>query len=276
MTLYGPGGDPGPAFYSGPFRFGKFSLHANYEVAFVPRPKFPATPDAAGHRAEFEVMTEPRVVAVRTGPVAKLEATDDRGQSLLDPSTLDPEKIPLPPQGYGFVGLPQTLKVPMKRPDPESKRLKILRGVMPVEIGVPQKEPSLTIPLAGSVRKAFRDGDVKFTIDEYTPRPGRGATFLKVREDRRRARAGRPLAEAGRLGAFRRVHRLIDIVDAEGRSLTSGCGRFLVGRRVAVQLHVLPPPPGGRVFSAPTHIRVYMPKWVAWDVPFEFRDLPLP
>ncbi|MDB5351708.1 MAG: hypothetical protein JWN86_2955 [Planctomycetota bacterium] len=275
VSLYGPGSDPGPAVYSGPFRFGNFTLHANYDRVFVPSAKPPNDQDSGAYRAEFDVLTEPRVIAIRTGPLTNLDAIDDRGGSLLDTSPNDPEKTGGPLGGYGLGSFQPKVRVRLVRPSPESTRLKRLRGVMPVEVGIPPKQPTLVIPLKDAAGKTFRTGDLALTIEEFVPRPG-GSTSLRVlaKIEGDRGPSGKSLKGVvwARSGA---IHRQIEIVDAEGRVLAASSGGSSMGDELRLN-YSFSPVQQGRPGSMPTHLRVYAPKWVQWDAPFEFADIPLP
>lgn len=274
VSIYGPGPDPGPAVYSGPFRFGKFTIHSNYRKQFSPDAKY-TEPPIEGYRAEFEVLPEPRVMAVRTGPLKKLVAIDDQDRSLLDPNVTDPEKLSGVLNNGTLGGFQSIVRVKLATPQPGSLKLKTLRGVMPVEVGIAPKVPTAVIPLADSVGKTKKIGDVAITVEEFSTRGGVGTTLkiLAKLEGPRGAegKAAKPLVWA-RSGM---IQRTLEIVDAEGRVLNAGSGGSSSGDELRLN-YTFPSGGPGRMTSAPKTLRVYSPEWVRWDAPFEFHDVPLP
>ena len=275
LTLFGPGSEPGPASYTGPLRLANFTIHATYRKRFVPTSFVdPATAD--GYRVEFEVQPEPRVMAIRTGPLAKLEAIDDQGKSLLDPTLTDPEKVSAPVGGYGLGAYQSLVRIRLGTPSPGSKRLKTLRGLMPVELAISPMVPTATIPLATSVGQTTKAGDLAITIEEFNANPGTSTTLRLVAkvEGKRGSNApgGKPLAWA-RTAA---IQRCLEVVDAEGRVLSAASGGTSAGDELRLNYTFWPnrgPGPNG---STPKTLRVYAPEWVSWDAPFEFSDVPLP
>jgi hypothetical protein len=274
IALYGPGVDPGLAQYSGPFRFGKFTLQTDYRKSYAPSPR--STDESEeGYRAQFEVLPEPRVLAIRTGPLAKLEALDDANRSLLDPKVSDPEKVSGQVNGYALGGYQSVLRVKLATPQPGSKRLKVLRGVLPVEVAIPPKAPTLVIPLAESVGKSFKAGDVRITIEEFDTKPG-GPTILKVVAKIEGARG--PGVTTNKALVWTRssmIARSLEVVDGRGQPLVGSTPSTFGGDELRRTFRFDPVGPG-RPGAVPKTLRVYAPEWVAWEAPFEFRDVPLP
>lgn len=273
ISFYGAGGDPGPALYVGPFRFGKFAIQANYRKSFVLSPGAGDDPEE-GYRAQFEVLPEPRVLAIRTGPIKDLEAVDDAGRSLLDPKVTDPEKLSVQVNGHALGGYQSLFRIKLATPPPGSKKLKSLKGVLPVEIAIPPKAPTLVIGLAESVGKSFKAGDFTVTIEEFGSKPG-GPTVLKVLAKIEGERG--PQGPASKPLLWTRssmIARSLEVVDARGQPLATGAGATSGGDelRCTYQFSAVP----GRPAPIPKSLRVYAPDWVAWDAPFEFREVPLP
>ena len=270
------GVDPGPACYSGPMRIGKFTLHADYVSEFVPAPKNAPSGDVPPFRAEFLVQAEPRVVALATGPIARLEAVDELDHSLLDPAP-EGQGQGVPTGPYDLGAAPSVWRVRLARPEGAGQRLKRLRGAIPVEVGVPPSEPSLAIPLAGSKGQTFVSGDVSVTIEEFGPGPN-GTTSLKYSAKISGDRGpGGPAPKAVMWGRSSVLSRLISVVDADGQPAQVGSGSTATGDVLRVQ-SLFPRPVPGAALSArtPTHLRLHNPRWATIEVPFEFADLPLP
>jgi len=249
-------------------------LHATFRKRFVPG--FVDSSTAEGYRAEFEVQPEPRVLAIRTGPLTKLEAIDDQGKSLLDPALSDPEKVSAP-VSTGSIGAFQSLvRVRLGTPSAGSTRLKTLRGVMPVEVAIPPNQPLATIPLAESVGKTTKVGDMAIRVEEFSTPVGAPAT---VRVVARLEGARGPDAPGGKPLAWARaaaIQRCLDVVDSNGRVLTATSSTSSAVDELTLSysfwLNRNPGQPG----APPKSLRVFAPTWVAWDAPFEFSDVPLP
>lgn len=275
VALQGPSdGGRSPGVYSGPFRFGRFAIQSDYDRNFVTPPRTPYSARHGPCHAEFTVLFEPRLIAIRTGPLAKLEATDDRGRSILDPEWNPPKDDSPPPQGYNLGSYSYAVDVSLLRPEGADRRLKLLRGVMPVEVGVVPKEPALSIPLAGSSGKTFSVGDVKLTIEEFLPKPG-GATSLKVVAKIEGPRGDPAKWPKGVVWArSTALHRQIEVVDANGRAVQTAGGTSSAGDELKLDFQFSNPQAGAG--AAPSQLRVYAPNWVQWEVPFEFSDMPLP
>jgi hypothetical protein len=275
VSIYGPGPDPGPAVYSGPFRFGRFTLHANFQKRFVPDEGY-GDPLPDGYRAEFEVLPEPRVLAIRTGPLAKLEAIDDQDRSLLDPKLTDPTNVSGPIYNGTLGGFQSTLRIQLATPVAGARRLKVLRGVMPVELGIQPKIPTVSIALADSKGKTFKAGDVSITIEDFSTKPS-GPTKLvlvaKVEGSRGPSEKTPKTLSWARSGI---IQRTLEIVDADGRIVAMGSGGTSSGDELRLNYTFNNLATPGRLTSAPKTLKVYAPEWVQWEAPFEFHDVVLP
>lgn len=274
VSIYGAGADPGPALYSGPFRFGRFTLHSNFRRQYSPDPKY-ADPPPDGYRAEFEVLPEPRVMAIRTGPLEQLEVIDENGHSLLDPKLTDPDKISGPLFNGSLGSYQSIVRVKLATPSSESHQMKLLRGVLPVEAGIAPRTPTLSIVLADSMGKTFTAGDLSITIEEFGARLG-GPTTLRlvakiIGERAPDAKVPKPLTWA-RSGL---IQRTLELVDSEGRVLGTPPSRSVAADDLRVDYTFQNFGPT-RPAALPKTLRVFAPAWVRWNVPFEFHDVPLP
>lgn len=263
---------PEPAAYAGPFRIGRLTLHRESDRLFVP----PAKPPTAGPGpfwVEFPVRSEPRVLAIRTGAATRLEAIDDRGRSLVDPSLAG--RAGRSARGHEFFG-DVTVQVPLAGPDDPGRTLRTLRGVIPLEVATLPAEPELDIPLAGTSGKTFRAGDASLLIREFSVDQA-GRWHLKVtarvvgeRGDPAKAPRGVLAARASLI-----TSRLLEIVTDQGVSPSMSQGGAANGPEVLMDYHLSTPAGPGKQPPA-VRLRLYAPRWVAWELPFEFADVPLP
>ena len=276
LSLDGPLGsiEYGPAHYVGPFRLGQFSLQRYHRHIYVPERQQPYRVDFGPAYAEFEVLSEPRVLAVRTGPVTVIEAVDDQGRSLLDSEAL--AEVDGSNAGRGL-DAPARIHISLDLPKEPGGRLVRLRGVMPVEVGVRPTEPTRVIPLEGSGGRTFRAGDLGVTIREFTlTDDGLAHLVLTVRIESQRGIRERVPRNVLNARLMNILNRQLELVDAQGRpvgGLSGGAGPKDGTLRADYRTS---PPYGSQGATAPTHLRVHAPVWVAWDVPFEFTDMPLP
>jgi hypothetical protein len=277
VTASASASDEGLIAYVGPFRVGPVVVHEHFSRVFH-RPAVPAagvaTPPAPFY-AEISLMAEPNLMATQLGPLRRLEAVDDAGQSLLDPK-LGGEA----PASFaaGAHGAPRVLTIPLVHPAKPSKLLATLRGALPLEVARRPTAPTLVVPLEGSVGKTVRDGELAVTVREYRVDPqGQAAVKLTLRLEGPRAAAD-PKARglvAARLWAV--YNEQIGMADARSRPVrvTSG-GANHAGDANELNVDYRFLPSGAPRTEPPTHLRIYRPAWVAWELPLEFHDVPLP
>ncbi len=274
--------DEGPVAYVGPFRVGPVVVHENFDRVFL-KPAGPSpglAPESPGaFYAEVPLMAEPSLIAVQVGPVRRVEAVDDAGRSLLDPKLGG--EIPYSLSPSDLHGSPRLVRVPLARAGGPSKSLATLRAALPREVGRRPAAPTLVVPLEGSSGKTFRDGDLAITVREYrVDASGTAAVRLAARIEGARGVAGagpRSVADARLWSVF---HRLIELVDSQGKPVGGfGGGSSISGdgpaRELTMSYNFSPAQPGARPYP-PTRLRIYRPEWVAWDLPLEFKDVPLP
>jgi hypothetical protein len=279
VQFHGPGApglDYGPAAYVGPFRLGPVVIHENFDLVFL-KPKQPANwivETSPTFYAEFPLLSELNLISTRLGPLRKLEAIDELGQSLLD-SKLGGEGSPLGLLYQNYQN-PKTIQLTLVRPAKPSTKLATLRGVIPLEVGRRPNAPTAVFPLEGSTGKTFSDGDIRITVREFSAAPGRAQLKLTIRLEGPR---GQPDAKlkgllGSRLNAL--YHNLIDVADAQGKpvSMNGGGGASSNGVLTLDYNYAVYPP--GSTGSPPTQLRVFRPEWVNWEMPFEFKDLILP
>ncbi len=269
--------DEGLITYVGPFRVGPVVVHEHFSRVFH-RSVLPAagvaTPPAPFY-AEVALMAEPNLMATQVGPLRRLEAVDDAGQSLLEPRLGGEAPANL---AAGAYGPPRALTFPLVRAAKPSKLLATLRGVLPLEVARRPTAPTTVVPLEGSVGKTVRDGELVVTVREYWVDPqGQAAVKLTIRLEGPRAVAD-PKARglvAARLWSV--YHEQIGMADAHGRPVriaSGGANQAGDANELNVDYRFLPS--GAPRSEPPTHLRIYRPAWVAWELPLEFRDVPLP
>ena len=175
--------------YVGPFRVGPVVVHEHFSRVFhrTAMPAAGAATPPAPFYAEIVLTAEPNLLATQLGPLRRLEAVDDAGQSLLDPKLGGEAPASL---SAGMYGPPRVLTIPLVRPANPSKLLATLRGALPLEVARRPTAPTLVVPLEGSIGKTVRDGDLAVTVREYRIDPrGQATVKLTIRLEGPRAAA---------------------------------------------------------------------------------------
>jgi len=283
----GDGDAPSPACYAGPFRVGLLGVHEHREVIFVRGPwvRFypsgvPAPADAADLTeapkdggtlyAELGVAAEPGLVCRRDGPLKGLEAVGEGGRSLLAQAKEDVRQTV---QAFASIdgGITPTVRVPLKRVEGGGGRsVKTLRGVIPLEVGALKPEPAVVIRLGDAGGKVFRGGGAVFTVETDRTEPdGRRKLALSCRLSGDMD----PAVREARLAALRTYQiRVVDARGAPASFASTGSGGDGRGALSFTYEYV----PGQQPSEPPAEFRYYDLDRTAWQVPFEFRDIPLP
>ena len=282
QSSFGPPSSPGSAdeglvAYVGPFRVGPVVVHEHFDRVFL-RPIGPsmgAAPPSPFY-AEIPLMAEPNLLAAQVGPLRRIEAVDDAGRSLLDPKLGG--EVPPSLSVAGTHGPPRSLRVPLVRGEGPSKALARLRVALPLEVARRPTAPTLVIPLEGASGKTFRDGDIVITVRGAGVDPqGQAVVRLTARLEGPRGEADPkvPGLAAARLWSI--YHDQIELADSQSRlarpvrDVARPAGPDW---REILMDYTFPAPTVAR--PSPTQIRLYRPDWIAWDLPIEFRDVPLP
>jgi hypothetical protein len=286
VVFEGDGDAPGPACYAGPFRIGLLGVHEHREVILVRGPWvrfYPsgvpadaaeltsAPKDGGPLYAELGVAAEPGLVCRRAGPLRELEALDQAGRSLLAPAREDERQSF---QAFAAIdgGIAPVVRVPLRRVEEggASKAIRRLRGVIPVEVGALKPEPAVVIRLGESEGRTFRGGEAVFTVEtDRTESDGRRKFSLLCRLTGEETSAVR----AARLAALRTYQlRVVDDRGAAVRFASSSSGGDGRGNLSFSYEYI----PGQPASEPPAEFRYYDLDRAAWQVPFEFHDIPLP
>jgi hypothetical protein len=300
----------GPVSDHGPFRVQLYEITLqgrHRKLHLKPTSSAELEPNLDEHDAgksfiEVHVNVEPRVLLKNAGKLKNLTAEDDLGQSLIPPDPLSKQRD----FEYGFTPLATTVaRIPLAQDKKRGRRIKILRGVAPVAVGGLRAEP-IVIPLLGAEGKTFEGDETAVTVRSVTKRPAAERFVFehmgpdgkvekaKTRPDQRMAvlltiRPTDPKAAAPDLS-----EEQFTVVDASGKVWTA-IPRIMTGTEPEVHvsavdcLFVFPDEDLAPMF--PDEDLAPMPwprdlKGVALhyremtvvpaDVPFEFKDVPLP
>ena len=272
----------------GPFRVQLASLHYQSEVhlagdlagapglfpngtlpAVSPRHQNPATRQFF---AQLLVGAEPRLSIAPGGPIKVTEAVDDRGQSLVVPSMGE-----MIQRESGYLGVNASplvhLRLDLAYPTGSPQRLKKVKGLIPLVVSTRKSDP-LEISLDNATDKTFRRSGVVITVGEVKlNRPDQPPTIdLTIKTTRAMGRD--PLADESD-GAIRSVAspQQLEILDATGRMIPwFPSSSFFNGEESRLSLTLL----DRGAQAVPITIRYYSVIRDRTEIPFEFRDLPMP
>ncbi len=284
----------GPVSDSGPFRVQIIGARSAFETDFILDPEPPrrrARPPGTGDLiVPLAVLSEPGMMLRQNGAVVVTEAIDDRGRSLvLDaPPVLDLGEANRSRQDTNH-GASILANAVLAAPDPAATLIRRLRGKVPV-IAVAKGSDPLIIPLKGEgvLGRPFSTRDLTLVVDETSLAPG-GRAWVKVsvrfnRGDRAtfaRSDQTPPTFAGYNLGG---VLEHLELHDADGRRLNHTLGeqmRSVNGDRY--QLIDWPASgdgpaggPGTAKTPIPAELRYYGFVQRVMEVPFDFRDVPMP
>lgn len=275
-----------PASDHGPFRVKLTGVHLSRDLSFEVSEPGPAPPDREAaddepalieqFSVQVQVLGEPRLMLAQTGPAKLLEAVDDLGQTLKPADGPEPELgFGVPPRAALFreeigddnepnfaPGEQVQFQIELSRPSRPGKRIRRLRGVVPLAVAARRPDP-LTIRLADATGREARNGE--FAVTVHAVRADADGTQIEL--------SFRPERAEGRPGAAAAILGRVEVVDAKGRVLPWGpLNADVQGESARLGLQVTPAPDQG----PPAQLRLYGLVRATAEVPFEFRDIRMP
>jgi len=277
---------PEPVWDSGPFRTQLASVHYQSEIQLSQaRPSTvregggqptdePAIPRSVAIRQfylQFLLAAEPRLSITQNGSPRVIEAVDDRGKSLLIPAE---QVTALHSSGY-FGMNPSPLvrfRVDLAYPETAGRRIGRLRGVMPV-IAATRKPDPLLVPVPQAIGKTFRSDDVELTVRDIRAATDDQGTTIEL--------TLRSLGGAGAVGSevdpmaarLESPQQQLEILGADGEPLGwFPSGSLFDGEETRLTLSLM----SRGEASKPAIIAYHGMTRLATEVPFEFRDVPIP
>ncbi len=296
----GEGRSPAPTSVSGPFRSTLLNISYHKERLYGPvsgtapgmipfpvaarrpgRAEFPAAipqPVSEQFFANLQVVAEPRISIAMNGPLQVSEATDDRGHSLLHPSS-QPRPV-MHNSGYDRVDLVGSgalqVTIPLQYPAAPGHWIRRLNVTVPLVVSARKEEP-LTIPLAEAPGKSYARPGVTLTIREahLDPTTGQATIDLTIRSaDSEAINPGMMLGEGIELRVPGHHQNPVEFADALGHVYRNwGSSSQSVGPeglRLTVKLRP------GEGIGPVSEIRYYEIARVSTEARFEFRDVPMP
>jgi hypothetical protein len=285
----------GPVADSGPFRVQITAVSSEFERDFTNgqnQATRAAKPPGDGQlTVTLLTLSEPGLKLELNGAPIVTEATDDRGRSLVPAgrAQVDPNR---PSPGVRLMG-GQFISILLVAPDPSGKLIRRLTGKIPV-IAVTRVSDPIVIALkdAAPAAKQVSTRNLTLVVDEISLEPGKPASVRVVVRPNRNGLAPRAGPDPRRTtpANFNRGDAIehLELCDASGRRInytlneqtTGGDGQGFFSRyRVAVAPAFEDGPANGRVpakSAVPAELRYYDFVEKATEIPFEFRDIPMP
>ncbi len=234
----------------------------------------PVSPDAARQLfLQLLVVSEPRLSIAQNGPPKLTVAIDDKGQSLLDPLNATTYQMMA---GYNGLNAAPVVRVriDLSRPEVAGQKIRLIRGTIPVTVASRKSDP-LEIPITGSAGKTFENDDVALSIQSYKPPVVGGTGSIEISVTQQGPIPAPLQAGAGEPLGYRpdTPQQQIEIVDAEGKSLPwFPSGTFYNGEQTRLNLTIV----SRGIPAVPATIRYHSMIRASTEIPFEFRNLPMP
>lgn len=275
---------------SPPFRVSVLSLHRQRDVILVRGPwiwvdelgtqrpienRTPKSRTSGGpdFYARLRVTTDPPTFFRQEGPARLEEAVDDLDQTLEpfdDAGTEAKAKATLQRATYTT----RDVRLALSLPEQPGKTIKRLKGSIPVALTVRSKEPLAVLDLSRAKGQSQNAGDARITILEVKVEPDRSATvkLLAKIESEKGDFQNREYQERVAARLVDAVQRQLDLVDDQTRPVTSYASTAVRRNEVRATLRVRP----DDAYGAPDRIRIWALSRSVKEIPFEFKDVPLP
>jgi hypothetical protein len=271
MLVADSSGPAPPSVRSGRFLVALLALNHHRDRTLPGPHGRPAGSVVDRFEARLQLLAEPDLTVDRIGEVEGLEAEDDRGQGLAsDGPTASP--IPSP---YGvYAARNAGVSVALRYPDRPGRRIKRIKGVLPVTVVGTRPDPVVTSLVEGLGRPA-RKGDVALTVHDVRPVPEaanvRVVELTLVRPGSQGPALGYPGANRAPVAPPGASQGWFEFVDEAGKVVARLPAPVLFGDDAQRRVLRVAEPRGKAVA-----VRYTAPAWATLAVPFEFGDLPMP
>ncbi len=229
----------------------------------------------------LQVQSEPRLLIAQNGALKLTEAVDDRGQSMMPPS-IDGQTT-ITGAYFGMNGGSSFLQTQahLSLPDKPGRSIRLLRGSVPVTVMSPRPEPiSLNLKDPEAIGKPIRTDDGTITLKSVRDDPNAQRTTIEL-VFRPTAAAGEPDDPFARAPGFAQIGRMplamqqqLGAVDAEGNPFQVIVNQsHAQADEIRLTITLLPAGPNA---GRPVVLRYQNLNRAPADIPFEFRDVPIP
>ncbi len=276
------------ASYNGPFKvvatgfsysrninFGQ--LPRNPNQGLVPGGFFPGQQNYESLQLSLTIFSEPKLPILRLGAVRLSEATDEDHRSML-PSAYQQNQVYSQRYYYGggYRGFMHQAQAPLIWASKNAHLVKTLKGVIPVTLLADQKPTVVTDKFLTAKGKKLKAGPATFHIEDITEVGGnvnkQYQVKMSVTEEVKDANPN----DFTRVNSLQQRMELQDDKGNEHHFYFNSIGNS--GPSSAQFTFTIQPnnQPGGTKLGPPTRLVYYSWVLMEHEVPFEFKDLPLP
>jgi hypothetical protein len=273
------GGQPLFVCYEGAFRFVPTGLQQTRFVSLLAPGKGPEMPAAEETLSvSFSIFSEPRLPFLGLGEV-KLDAAYDNEKNSMLPPVLNPGTAFDPRfgmvrrwtsrYGQGNRSFHMQSQFNLHRPSLKATSVKLVRGSIPVTLLAEQKPVVLTDKVLTAKGKKATVGATTFVFDEVSETPTKQYQVkLSVTEDNK--------DNPNDYTWMNTLYQRIELLDEKGEKFqifSTGWGN---SGPTNVQITLVFGPMGNAKMAAPAKFIFQQWATLHYQVPFEFKDLPLP
>lgn len=266
-----------PVSDTGAFRVSIAGLVLNRNRSFVRTAEAPQPPLATSlFQISLAIRAEPLLTIASVDPPIVTEAKDEKGRSLL--VTAQPAvNVNRQPFGEPPGHIPMTISLGL--PEEPGQTIASLKGTMRGLV-VGRRKEFVRIPLEGAAGKTFSTGSDTIVVHLVRPEQGGRDTTIEVGIEGKVAGPG--MQNGFGVGDIRAGLRppptargQMEFYDAKGRLCqTLDLGALALGMGFNGRQTLLVQPIDGT--GPATEARYYGPAWSTVEIPFHFRDIPMP
>src|SRR5581483_189419 len=261
-------------YYLGPFKVMATGFVYNRTNNFGQLPRNPLQQGQGQQGNEsltigMTIAVEPKLPIIRVGMVKLTVAEDEEKRSMLPNGDANANGMWGGQRFYyggGYRSFFHQTQASLVWPSKSSRVVKTLKGLIPVTLLADQKPAVVTEKLTAAKSRKIKVGAASFSIEDVAELPGKQYQVrMTVTEDTN-----------DNSGDYTRINSLqqrIELLDSKGNKLHFFCSQMANNSPTSIQL-TLNTQPGNQ--GAPTKLLYYSWVLMEHEVPFEFRDLPLP
>lgn len=264
--------------YEGPFRFtaNGFQHYRNIDFSLVGKGA-PPSRRSENLTFTFSLFVEPRLPLLGMGEVKLAAAFDSEKNSMLPTATGSTDGAELGGRmgrwtsryGNGYRSYHMQAQVSLNRPSEKASAVRVLRGSLPVTLLVEQKPVVVTPAVLAAKGKKFTVGPTAFLIEDVTEMPNKQYQVkLSVTEDNKDNPNDYTWMNA--------LYQRIELQDAKGAKYQVFGSNWGNSGPNNVQLTLTFGAPPNTKVDPPARFIYYSWSTLQYQVPFEFKDLPLP
>ncbi len=260
-------------FRHGPFRIAGQSLDYSRSIQFATFPRGPAVQDPHTNevlRFTLSVSVEPRLPLLGLDEPRIVEAYDEQKHSMLPPATNN-ANVPRRISHYygGYRTHTMTTQVNLGNASRGARTIKHLRGVIPLTIIAEQKDVVVTDQILAAKGKKFPAGSLSFEIQDVKEKPNKQFEVKMLI-------ANQTPNAPNEFNWYNSLYYRTQLRDEKGAKFNIVGSNMAINNNTSATVTYTFGRSGGGQGGGPTQL-VYQ-DWTTLqhEVPFEFRDLPLP